>query len=120
LNTNQDDTYPIKEKTMEENTKTEKFLDVDEEQLQAITGAGGSGSSTPTNNKEVLNLYKEHVDHLIQGTISHALGNTIESAQHNDQANAAMDKLKPFYESQEAKSPVASPKKGCLGCFSFK
>jgi hypothetical protein len=35
------DIYLIKEKTMEEDTKTEQFQNLDEEQLEAIVGGGG-------------------------------------------------------------------------------
>lgn len=109
---------------MEENTMTEQYLELDEEQLQAITGAGESesSSSTPAHDK-LVKLFDQHVTHSFSAPAQLALDNPSKANWHNEQANATWDQTKPFYppeNSQEAKDPVASPKKGCLGCFSFK
>jgi hypothetical protein len=106
---------------MEEHTKAEQFQNVEEDQLQAITGAGESGSSTPVHDK-VVKLWDQHITHSFQGPAELASGNTSMANWHNEQANATLENVKRFYPSEpspEPPSPVAKPKKGCFGCFGW-
>jgi hypothetical protein len=95
----------LEEKTMEEHTKNEQFQGLDEEQLQAITGAGSP------NNNPVLDLHDQYLDHTIKGTVSHSLGDTTAADQHNQKAQAALEKLKTFYVNEDSQGAAASPKK---------
>src|SRR5689334_10540749 len=93
------DTHIIKEKTMEENTRIEQPLNLDEEQLQDVTG--GAGSYT---DQFISNMQKTADEHIMQSAILRAQGNHDEAkalakkgfemhadvAQHYQSVNASV------------------------------
>src|SRR5689334_22466567 len=83
------DTHTIKEKTMEENTKIEQPLNLDEEQLQAVTGATGgidilrAGFHREANlQTTVSNLATRNGDHDIAAQAAQKAGNALNNINH--------------------------------------
>ena len=103
---------------MEENTPLEQFLELDEEQLQAITGGARPEeleAAIAQHRAKATSYFTSHENHLAAGRTNDALDALNKFKEYTDKANS-MQKSLDIYKDMTAVTAI--PGKKLFGCCS--
>lgn len=106
---------------MEEYAKTEQLQNLNEEQLQAITGATGSGSSSPIPDT-IQGLHDKWTEYHQRAGGAALHGDEAEHYRNLSKADTITERLQAAYRPPTPEAPPApAPKKSflrrCFSCF---